>query len=46
MQGERGWARENVHVMSLPAKQLLVKCQLSLAVLGHPNGYGTGGGLE
>ena len=37
MQRERGWARENVHVMSLPAERLQVKCRLSLAVLGHPN---------
>ena len=34
---ERGWARENVHVMRLPAEQLKVKCRVSLAVLGHPS---------
>ena len=37
--GGRGWARENVHVMSLPVEQLQVKCRLSLAVLGHPSGW-------
>ncbi len=26
---------ENVHVMSLPAEQVNVKCRVSLAVLGH-----------
>ncbi len=35
MQRERGCARENVHVMSLPAEQVNVKCRVSLAVLGH-----------
>ena len=36
MKRERGRARENVHVMRLPAEQLKVKCRVSLAVLGHP----------
>ena len=39
MQRERGWARENVHVMRLPAERLKVKCRVSLAVLGHPTPY-------
>ena len=33
----QGRARENVHVMRLPAEQLQVKCRVSLVFLGHPN---------
>ncbi len=35
MRREQGLARENEHVMRLPAEQLKVKCRVSLAVLGH-----------